>query len=99
LYLHGWDLRPPVTAAGPAGKSDRAAFAASCFTAAREKGAGAAETAGFIEELERTGALEEARRRGEKLVGEAKAAFGDMGAGFPENESAGLLAGFAELLR
>jgi octaprenyl-diphosphate synthase len=105
LYLHGWDEagRPPpsaLPARSPAGhgsgKTDRAAFAASCFKAAHEKGAGAAETAGFIEELERAGALEEARRRGEKLIGEAKAAFGEMGA---ETGAAGLLAGFAELLR
>jgi octaprenyl-diphosphate synthase len=105
LYLHGWGeagqsppsalpARPP--AGCESGRTDRAVFAASCFKAAHEKGAGAAETAGFIEELERAGALEEARRRGEKLIGEAKAAFGDMGA---ETGAAGLLAGFAELLR
>jgi octaprenyl-diphosphate synthase len=101
LFLHG------RTGTGKADVSGRAAFAASCFKAAREKGAGAAETAGFIEELERTGALEEARRRGEKLIGEAKAAFGDMAAaeagipasGVPPCGAAGLLAGLAELLR
>jgi octaprenyl-diphosphate synthase len=92
LFLHGRDR-----------SGDRAAFAASCFKAAREKGAGAAEIAEFIEELERAGALEEARQRGEKLIGEAKAAFGEMPgaeAGLPpENGAAGLLAGFTELLR
>jgi octaprenyl-diphosphate synthase len=97
LYLHGW---------GQAGRSgDRAAFAASCFAAAREKGAGAGETAEFIEELEQAGAIEEARQRGEKLIGEAKAAFGEMPApdsrlsSAPESGPAGLLAGLAELLR
>jgi octaprenyl-diphosphate synthase len=118
LYLHGWDRAGPAAPSGfgrarpPAGRparpsGDRAAFAASCFTAAREKGAGAVET--FIDELERAGALEEARQRGEKLIEEAKAVFADMadaGAGFraesgspPENGAAGLLAGLAELLR
>ncbi|MDR2143370.1 MAG: polyprenyl synthetase family protein [Treponema sp.] len=89
LFLHGGD------------GDGRAAFAASCFKAAREKGAGAAETAEFIGELERAGALEEARQWGEKLIGEAKAAFGEMpGAALPpKNEAAGLLAGFTELLR
>jgi octaprenyl-diphosphate synthase len=112
LFLHGLGGASAggPSGAGTGGKSDRAAFAASCFKAAREKGPGAAETAGFIEELERTGALEEARQRGEKLIGEAKAAFGDMAAGLPgragngvppspEGEAAGLLAGLAELLR
>jgi octaprenyl-diphosphate synthase len=94
LFLQGRD---------EAGRRDRAAFAASCYRAAREKGAGAAETAEFIGELERAGALEEARQRGENLIGEAKAAFGEMpgaAAGLPpENGAAGLLAGFTELLR
>jgi octaprenyl-diphosphate synthase len=110
LFLHGWDQGRPA-GTGKADVSGRAAFAASCFKAAREKGAGAAETAGFIEALERAGALEEARQRGEKLIGEAKAAFGDMagteagtpaaepGVPLPERGAAGLLAGFAELLR
>ncbi|MDR2047869.1 MAG: polyprenyl synthetase family protein [Treponema sp.] len=98
LFLHGRDKAgcPARPAAG------RAAFAASCFKAAREKGAGAAETAEFIEELERAGVIEEARQRGETLIGEAKAAFGELpeAAGLPpENEAAGLLAGFTELLR
>jgi octaprenyl-diphosphate synthase len=105
LFLHGWDQEGRPAGTGKADVSGRAAFAASCFKAAREKGAGAVETTGFIEELERTGVLEEARQRGEKLIGEAKAVFGDMadtGAGLPpvpESKAASLLTGLAELLR
>jgi octaprenyl-diphosphate synthase len=103
LFLHG----RAGSAETRGTTADRAAFAASCFTAAREKGAGAAEIAEFIEKLEQTGVLEEARQRGENLIGEAKAAFGEIAAAEPPSdpwipiqaEPAALLAGLAELLR
>ncbi|MDR1505604.1 MAG: polyprenyl synthetase family protein [Treponema sp.] len=88
LYLHGQ---------GP-GREDRAAFAASCFKAASEKGPGAGEIVLFITELERSGALEAALQKGERLIGEAKAAFGEAPdvRAFPAGD---LLAGLAETLR
>ncbi|MDR0598452.1 MAG: polyprenyl synthetase family protein [Treponema sp.] len=61
------------------------ALVSRCFAAARAGGAGAPEVEELIAELEGSGALEEARRQGLALIGEARGAF----SGF---DSSGLLA-------
>jgi octaprenyl-diphosphate synthase len=47
-----------------------------CFTGARRGGAGVPEVGELIAELESSGALEEAKRRGEGLIRESRAVFG-----------------------
>jgi octaprenyl-diphosphate synthase len=79
LYLHS-------------GKQDPA-LANRCFAAARAKGPGAPEVEELIAELERSGALGEAKSRGLALIGEAREAF--SGLGFDAG-GGGLLAGLID---
>jgi octaprenyl-diphosphate synthase len=88
-------------------------FAGRCFSAAREKGTGAAEVEAFIAALEEAGVIEEARVRGLALIAEAEEALKNGAGGenpLPESGSASalsasreegrrLLSGFVELLR
>jgi len=66
-------------------------LAARCFAAAREKGTDAPEVGEFIREMEVSGALAEAERRGRALIAGAEAAF--AGAAALSAESRKLLAG------
>jgi octaprenyl-diphosphate synthase len=61
LYLHG--------------RKDAAALVIRCFQAAGASGAGAPEVEELIAELERSGALGEARERGLSLIAEARGVF------------------------
>jgi octaprenyl-diphosphate synthase len=70
-----------------------AALVSRCFAAARSGGVEAPEVEELIAELERAGVLEEARRRGLVLIGEARDAFSGLGFG-----SGGLLAGLIDLI-
>jgi octaprenyl-diphosphate synthase len=70
LYLHRWKHDPARKAAILAGR---------CFAAARSGGVEAPEVEELIAELERSGALEEARGQGLALIGEARRAFSSFG--------------------
>jgi octaprenyl-diphosphate synthase len=56
-------------------RKDRAAWAARCFTAAREQGTAAGEVEELIEELDAAGVLEEAREAGLALIREGRRVF------------------------
>jgi octaprenyl-diphosphate synthase len=69
-------------------RKDRRAFAARCFSAAREKGPGAGAVEELIGELDAGGVLEEARNTGDSLIGEARKTFeGVPFRGFPGNRT------------
>jgi octaprenyl-diphosphate synthase len=80
LYLHA-----PLAAEA----ARRAEFTSRCFNAARKGGVAVPQVEEFIAALLGAGVLEEAEKRGEKLIAEAREAF----------EGHKLLAGFTELLR
>jgi octaprenyl-diphosphate synthase len=69
------------------------ALVSRCFAAARAGGAGAPEVEELIAELESSGALEEARRQGLALIGEARGSF--SGLGFDDHGNS-LLAGLID---
>jgi octaprenyl-diphosphate synthase len=84
LYLHRREHEPA---------QDAAALTNRCFAAARAGGVDAPEVEEFIAELEGSGALKEAKRRGRALIGEAKGTF--SGFSFDAGGS-GLLAGLID---
>jgi octaprenyl-diphosphate synthase len=67
------------------------ALVSRCFAAARAGGVGAPEVEELIAELEGSGSLEEAKRRGLALIGEARESFSGLDAG-----GGGLLAGLID---
>jgi octaprenyl-diphosphate synthase len=69
------------------------ALVSRCFAAARAGGADAPEVEELIAELEGSGALEEARRQGLALIGEARGAFSGLGFGA---DGGSLLAGLID---
>jgi octaprenyl-diphosphate synthase len=71
LYLHGGK----VPADGADTISEKRAFVQHCFSAARKKGVAAPEVETLISVLEKSGALEAARKQGRALLDEAEAAF------------------------
>jgi octaprenyl-diphosphate synthase len=78
LYLHG--------------RKDAAALVSRCFQAARTSGIGAPEVEELIAELDRSGALAEAGKRGLSLIAEARGAFsGIPGEASPRELLAGLI--------
>ena len=81
LYLHRREHDP--------------ALVSRCFAAARSGGVEAPEVEELVAELERSGALEEARKRGIALVGEARESFAGFGPDFGPGGS-GLLAGLID---
>jgi octaprenyl-diphosphate synthase len=69
-------------------RADRREFAARCFSAAREKGPGAGEVEELIGELNETGVLEEARKRGDSFIEEARKTFENIPPrGFPQDKT------------
>jgi octaprenyl-diphosphate synthase len=80
LYLHSRNYN-----------RNAAALVNRCFAAARAGGVGVPEVEEFIIALEGSGALEEAKRQGLALIGEARGAFSGLGA-----DGSGLLAGLID---
>ncbi len=75
LYLRGFskdNAREPRTEPPFTEKE----FVRTCFEGARAKGADAPEIEALIARLSDSGAIEQARLKGEALIDEAKAAFG-----------------------
>ncbi|HCM25128.1 MAG TPA: polyprenyl synthetase family protein [Treponema sp.] len=83
-------------------KRDRLEFVARCFSAAKAGGVGAAEVEELIAEMEASGAIEEARKRGTELVEGASASIRSeafpSAAGRTSEEARELLAGLPALI-
>jgi len=75
-------------------------FAARCFNAARAHGTGVPEVEEFINDLERTGILEEAREKGLDYIRESREIFSaPQAAGIPlQKEGRELLAGLVDVI-
>ena len=88
-----------------AARPDKAEFAASCFSGAREQGASSPPVETFIRAMHGEGVLENARNQGEALIAQARAAFSrpfyraEENPAAPTTEGSRLLAGLTDMLR